>query len=178
MNYGSLEVAGITVVKGGVERSTCESIALECEELLFSHLAIDFDRGNPTEAGPPIWQRQYRLSIIKGSGLVSINCVLGLHPYPQSPDATVIVNGQEPGAVQNFHSDIVQGSQVIVQASSGGAFDYYPNFDPLNPDDFDSLDVGIGDIIMCNRSFIRHRGRNPSDQTRYNLVFTSGLAIE
>jgi len=179
MTVDSLEKAGITITH--IDTETAKDIELECRELLITEaLQYTVPFGDIREPGSvhPISQRLYRLSTLKESGLLAVVSVLGLHPHPEGPEATVIINGQTPGAKQVFHSDIVKGSQVVVQASKDGAFDFYPDFDPALPDNFETLDVNAGDVLSCNRAFMRHRGRNPSDHIRYNLVFTSGLLVD
>lgn len=179
MSAQLLPEAGITIERARLDRGLVDQLAVELQRLLASH-ARDVEYyyvGDPTDYRDPasIKQRFYRLTALRDSGFSTLKQVLALHPYPDVPDASVLVNGQESGAVQVFHPDIVRGFQIVVHASDGGKFDFSLTG---NEDDYETIDVGAGDVLRLDRPSVLHRGRNPSEAMRYNMVFSSGLGIE
>ncbi len=170
-----LEHAGIEHTPNLLDRSTAASLEVDCEKLLAtSHEDIYFEsEWSPSEEGSPtsVTTRNYPLVYLRASGLVTLQKVLEYHhPYQDSRDANVLVVRQEPGAIQIFHPDIVGDPQLLIYASDGGKFDFFA--DPLSPN-FESQDVNSGDSLKLLRPYIKHRGRNVSNHSRYVLVLSN-----
>lgn len=172
------ERAGLTVIRGGIDRELAHALDVECASLLATprEEIYYYTEFNPAECEEtmPINTRGYRVTTLVGAGLAAMSKVMELHPYPEEPDANILINGQGPGAAQVFHPDIVMGGQLVVHASDGGAFDFYLP----GSSDFETIYFEAGDLLRLDRPAIRHRGRNPSSHHRHTLVFSSGLPIE
>lgn len=171
----------LEIERGKLSREVASGLAVECQELrdcsppnqLWHYIAGD----SSTEDSPgKIQAAFYYLSVLRTSGLVAMQSVLDLHPHPESKDANLFIPIQQPGAVQNFHPDYVQGKQVIVHASDDGLFDYRP--DRSDNERIETIDVNAGDVLWLTCPSIEHRGRNPSSNTRYVVVMSSNLPIE
>lgn len=103
----------------------------------------------------------------------------------KAPRCNYLINRQQPGAAQEWHTDTQAGGVWVVQASDGGAFDFVEagvNLRPYDvPDDeiggfyttydpefVNTIEVNAGDAVVQTQPNIIHRGRNLSDQVRFN----------
>ncbi len=85
----------------------------------------------------------------------------------------VSVNYQPAGTYQGFHTDPgVEAPAVVVHASDDGTFDYHETAKDAKEamTGYESLDVGAGDIVAQFKPEKYHRGGNPSERDRYNMV--------
>lgn len=175
-----LERAQIEHIHGGISRTEALQLETDCERLLTADrddifFAFEWD---PVEEGAAasITTRNYPLASLLGGEFQTLeDILLRHHPFLDNPDANILVNKQEPGATQVFHPDIVRDHQLLIYASDGGAFDFYPSHDAS---DFETIDVNAGDFLKLAVPYIRHRGRNPSSHTRYTLVLSQTSELD
>lgn len=179
MSHEILVTGELEIERGMLPRDIAAALAIECQWLLDGKPeCLYYYVGTPQtpESEGVITQAFYYYKDLRNSGLVALQSVLDLHPHPESHVANVFVNTQEPDAIQRLHSDFVLGRQVIVHASDGGLFDYCP--DDEDRDAVETIEVNAGDVLWLKCPSIRHRGRNPSQNVRHNLVLSSNLPIE
>lgn len=171
--------ANLTHEAGAFDTDLATRLEADCEALFdISRDDLYFtSEWQPMDEESPavIDTRNYPLERLTGAGYSALSRVLELHhPYADEPNANVLINRQRPGAVQRFHGDVIVGIQVIVYASNEGAFDF--KLDP-EVDDYETVLVNAGDLLRLNRPLITHRGRNPSEHVRFNLVLSSGAEL-
>ena len=171
----------LEIERGKIPEDVAADIAIECQELrdtdppdnLWHYISGD---SSVEESPTRIQAAYYYLQVLRSSGLIAMKTVLDLHPHPESRDANLFINIQQPGAVQNFHPDYVQGRQVIVHAEDGGLFDYCP--DRYDDEHIETIEVNAGDVLWLTCPSILHRGRNPSPNPRHVIVMSSNLPVE
>lgn len=165
--------AGLTVIRQAVPPDLIRQFETECKELV----------EESGDADPSVHEGVQALTFnsdsIVGAKFKAISRVL--KDFDRTHGYKATVNHQAAGARQKFHDDGigVQITQdhpmIVVQASDGGVFDYAPTARDEAEAETQAipLRVNAGDVIIQRRPDLIHRGRNPSEHDRYNIVLWS-----
>lgn len=112
--------------------------------------------------------RRLEYADIYGLNVLPIGLIETLRRMPpfESAQDTVLINHQPPGSKQGWHKDSGFRPPIyVIQLSPDGMFDY--EGDDSQPV---GLPVSVGDVLCLTSGRFQHRGRNPSDHDRYNIV--------
>lgn len=164
--------AGLTVIRQAVNPELIKQFEAECRELMH-----DADEGgSETGVHEGIEALTFTSDKLMGAGFKAVSEVLrGLN---RTGGYKATVNHQLAGGKQKFHDDgtgvqiTEDHPMIVVQASDGGVFDYAPTAKDEEEAEAQAipLTVNAGDVIIQRRANLIHRGRNPSDHDRFNMV--------
>ncbi len=115
---------------------------------------------------------------LRAIGGPAVSRVLDTLKVPE--DYQVNINHQPPHSVQPFHRDeVVIPGVFVVHASDGGKFDisleHTSRREERAKENHISRQVNAGDVVIQFKPSLLHRGMNPSDKDRHNLVIYKPL---
>ena len=171
--------AGIHVTRGGIERDLADSIVSDYKTALRRGVVASMgvsDTSAPESEGAVVLHNYFYRSL-RQIGSTSINRLIVLHPgkndprnLETSPDLLKIaVNHQLPNAYQPFHSDDNRFN-LLVHLSDEGAFDFRID----ESDEYKTVELNAGGVVLQLRPSVPHRGRNIGDSTRYVAILGDG----
>ncbi|HLB66393.1 MAG TPA: hypothetical protein VJJ78_02245 [Candidatus Saccharimonadales bacterium] len=179
--------ADILVVRQGVDAALAGDLVNECSDLI--RRCGNHGLSSDPQSLSAVETVSYIPSTL--SDYPAVNEVTRLIMGGLMPSIQLAINRQHAFAFQYFHPDGKSNPVAVVNGSDGGAFDYVePCTDPrpymgnnsydgsprqlYDPEEFHTIEVNAGDIVVQLISGIIHRGRNTSNEPRITLgIYTS-----
>ena len=163
--------AGLVVFQQSLDPGLARTFEDECKELASNPLpeaSVCKDKGQlPFE----VFAYSYSSETLASSGLSAITKIL--KNLGKETGYTATINCQLPKSKGQFHDDYRAESQMtVIHASNGGLFEFAPN--ALTEEEAEKtaqkIEVNAGDMVVQHNTDVLHRGINPSDHNRYNMV--------
>lgn len=159
------EDGGLVIVRKAFEPELMEQYASEqgnhISALILVRLMKPLDEGIITHDTSLELIRSFRK-------LRTTRRVLGRLLAPEDTATSFTINYQPPESEQIWHQDDTDEPVMIVHAVGDGAFDYASTACTLEEaeQDYQTVALGAGDLLIQLQAGQFHRGRNPSEHPR------------
>lgn len=153
---------GITVLRQELSIEQTQKLSAEVIPQDLEARQPDYNDQTGNE-GYILWQRKVRPAI--PPYLISALKYITNIPNRTSNLRSAQLNIQQPYGEQAFHTDEPFSTSLTIHLSPDGLFEFQDNDGKIH-----GIPVSIGDVVVQGMAkTLLHRGRNPSDKTRYTL---------